>query len=286
LVKNLREAVQSGLSLKRRHLAVSLRIDAPSEEAAVARKVSDPKAPLSRPISKAVLHTTEVAKQRQEQKAEIFAIVQKLRAEDLTVSQIARRLHLNRRRFDKWLKWGEVPERSRMEPRPGLAESFREYLWERWTAGYRNGRALLAEIRNRGYVGSYSWLAHLLSKWRHTTAKANGANALPAILPTAELKKRTTIVDPVQRQISPQIAAALSTKFRKDLKRTAGRNSRSLESELPRVLCDANVSFKLSIYSSKWQSEYSSRLDGKSPDIRLAFATTIRAQTKARLACS
>jgi len=62
-------------------------------------------------------------------------------ASDFGALQIAWRLHWNRRRFDKWLKWGAVPERSRMEPRPLSAESFREYLWERWTGGCRNGRA-------------------------------------------------------------------------------------------------------------------------------------------------
>jgi len=163
LVKNLREAVERELSVKRQWLVVRM-TPPPLHPEETSPSI---KAPAAERLSRTAVLATEATKQCHEQKTELFAQVQKLRAEGLTVSQIARRLHWNRRRFDKWLKWGAVPERSRMEPRPLSAESFREYLWERWTAGCRNGRALLAEVRQLGYQGVYSPPAQLLSRWRH-----------------------------------------------------------------------------------------------------------------------
>jgi hypothetical protein len=72
---------------------------------------------------------------------------------------------------DKWIQFDELPERSRMQPRPGMPESFRDYLRQRWQAGCRHGRAPLAEIRKLGYVGCYSGLAKFLSPWRQPKAE-------------------------------------------------------------------------------------------------------------------
>ena len=75
-----------------------------------------------------------------------------MKADGLKVSQIASHLGLNRRRIDRWLRLDTLPERNRMEPRPGMVEWSRDYLRQRWEAGCRNGRTLLAEIRERGDV--------------------------------------------------------------------------------------------------------------------------------------
>jgi hypothetical protein len=69
-------------------------------------------------------------------------------------------------RIDRWIRLDRVPERNRMEPRPGMVEGFHRYLQQRWAAGCRHGRTLLAEIRERGYVGAFSTLAKCLSPWR------------------------------------------------------------------------------------------------------------------------
>jgi transposase len=51
------------------------------------------------------------------------------------VSQIARHLGINRRRIERWVRLDTLPERNRMEPRPGMVEWFRDYLQQRWAAG-------------------------------------------------------------------------------------------------------------------------------------------------------
>jgi transposase len=94
-----------------------------------------------------------------------------MKSAGMKVSQIARHLGINRRRIDRWVRLDTLPERNRMEPRPGMVEWFRGYLQQRWAAGCRHGRTPLEETRN-------------------------------ALAP---------------RQVSPQVSAALLSKFRTDL---------------------------------------------------------------------
>jgi hypothetical protein len=58
---------------------------------------------------------------------------------------------------------------------PGMPESFRDYLHQRWEAGCRHGRTLFAEIRKLGYKGCYSGLAKFLSPWRQSKAETRRA---------------------------------------------------------------------------------------------------------------
>ena len=97
-----------------------------------------------------------------------------------------------------------------MEPRPGMVESFRGYLQERWATGCRHGRTLFAEIKALGYIGAFSPLAQLLSPWRQP-------RPLESVAECAEATPQEETPRPAARQISPQAAAALLTKFRSDL---------------------------------------------------------------------
>jgi hypothetical protein len=83
----------------------------------------------------------------------------------MKVSEIDGRLGIDPRRIDKykWVRLEEFPERNQMQPRPGMSESFREYLRERWEEGCHHGRELLEGIRQLGYAGGYSRLSQLLS---------------------------------------------------------------------------------------------------------------------------
>jgi len=53
-----------------------------------------------------------------------------------------------------------------MQPPPGSAETFREYLRQGWDAGYRNGRMLFDDLRALGYGGTYKAVGKILSPWR------------------------------------------------------------------------------------------------------------------------
>ena len=122
----------------------------------------------------------------------------------MKVSQ-AKQLGLCRRRIDKWIQFDELPERSRMQPRPGMPESFRDYLRQRWEAGCRHGRTLFAEIRKLGYMGCYSGLAKFLLPWRQP--KAETRRAISGFPDASQLQVTTSRGS---TQLSPQVAALLS----------------------------------------------------------------------------
>jgi uncharacterized protein YjcR len=71
-----------------------------------------------------MMHQMEVARQRRQQKLELFRTIKQMRAAGIKVSQIANQLGLCRRRIDKWIQLDDLPERSRMQPRSGMPESF------------------------------------------------------------------------------------------------------------------------------------------------------------------
>ena len=140
----------------------------------------------------------------------------------LKITQIARRLGYNRRRFYGWAQISELPPRNRMQPREGSVGVFLDYLRRRWQEGHRNGKRLFDEIQARGYSGAYKTLAKVLAPWRHATAWAEWPEqASGSLVATAEgkaenqaghLRSKEVTSDPLEppvRRISPQVAAAL-----------------------------------------------------------------------------
>jgi Transposase len=196
LVLNLTQAVERELAVNRRQL----RIASPSAPVLPPSPTTEEVKSRSEPIrvrSSVMEHQMEVARQRRQQKLELFRTIKQIRGAGMKVNQIARQLGLCRRRIDKWIQFDELPERSRMQPRPGMAESFRDYLGQRWQAGCRHGRTLLAEIRKLGYVGCYSGLAKFLSPWRQPKTETRRPNSA---LPDASQLEATTSTS---RQLSP-----------------------------------------------------------------------------------
>ena len=177
LVLNLTQAVERELAVNRRHL----RIASPSAPALPLSPTTEEVKIQTEQIrvrSSIVLQQMEVARQRRQQKLELFGTIKQMRAAGMKVSQIARQLGLCRRRIDKWIQLDELPERSRMQPRSGMPESFLDYLRQRWEAGCRHGRTLFTEIRKLGYMGCYSGLAKFIAPWRQP--KAEPRRPIPA----------------------------------------------------------------------------------------------------------
>jgi transposase len=210
LVLNLTQAVERELAVNRRQL----RIASPSAPELPSSPTEEVKSQTNqiRVRSSIVMQQMEVAQQRRQQKLELFRTIKQMRAAGMKVSQIASQLGLCRRRIDKWIQLDELSERNRMQPRPGMPESFRDYLRQRWEAGCRHGRTLLAEIRKLGYVGCYSGLAKFLSPWRQPKAETRRA---VSAFPDASQLEATTLTG--SRQLSPQVAAALLAKLPAEL---------------------------------------------------------------------
>src|ERR1700722_13043539 len=206
LVLNLTQAVERKLAVNRRHL----RIASPSAPALPLSPTTEEVKIQTEQVrfrSSIVLQQMEVARQRRQQKLELFQTIKQMRGAGMKVSQIARQLGLCRRRIDKWIQRDDRPEGSRMQPRSGMPESFRDYLRQRWEAGCRHGRTLLAEIRKLGYVGCYSGLAKFLSPGRQP--KAETRRAISAFPDASQLEPT---ISTGSRQLSPQVAAALLSK--------------------------------------------------------------------------
>ena len=101
-----------------------------------------------------------------------------------------------------------------MASKPCTPAYFGALLAQRWAEGITTIRHLLAEIRHRGYTGSFSHLARFLAPWRSYELSLNGdEQALAEQNERAPVRVRT--LDPMTgRAISPLIAAALCVKPR------------------------------------------------------------------------
>ena len=83
-----------------------------------------------------------------------------------SVGEIARKLGLGRRRVERWVRRIDLPDRNTMASKPCTPAYFGVLLERRWAEGITKVRHLLAEIRHRGYTGSFSHLARFLAPWR------------------------------------------------------------------------------------------------------------------------
>lgn len=204
LIQNLQQAVQLELTCQRAHLTIPAeelaRPSEAKEEPVNAVAVSQPRRVWRNPSQDVV------RQQRRQQKVELFEMVKSLRAQGWKVIDIMRQAGISRGLADKWLRLEECPPRAKRTSRPGMAEDFREELWARWEQGQQEGKQLFAEIRERGYVGSYASLMRFLAPWRSARG-AGSMNSQPseAIHPGAV------------RHISPRTAVALLSKPKPEL---------------------------------------------------------------------
>jgi len=208
LTLNLTQAVERELAVQRQYLQL-----APSKtlEVQVPRQLDQAKIAGRQVPTQSIVWQQEVerARQRRQENVALFQTLHRMKAAGLTVTDMAKELGLNRRRLSRWLCLDALPERNRMQPRPGMSEAFREYLRQRWEEGCRHGRTLFAEVRELGYVGCFSRLAALLSPWRQLSART------PAPLPQTPLMAET--ITAPGRRVSPQVAAALLGKIGSEL---------------------------------------------------------------------
>lgn len=106
-----------------------------------------------------------------------------------------------------------------------MPKSFRGDLRQRWDAGCRHGRTLFAEIRELGYVGSFSGLAKLVSPWRQSPV-----DSTPGLLEATPLDE---IPAPASRQIFPQVATALLSRICAELSPQQGEAVDTLKQQCP-----------------------------------------------------
>lgn len=93
-----------------------------------------------------------------------FMEIRQLHHDGLSVSEIARRLSLDRKTVQKYLR--DAPRRYERKARHWKLDPWRAYLRERWEQGVKNAARLYLEIRQRGYTGGRTQVRALVSPWR------------------------------------------------------------------------------------------------------------------------
>jgi transposase len=90
--------------------------------------------------------------------------IQGLYQQGVAVSEIARRLGMDRKTVRKYLHKAPVPYAR--PDRPKKVDPFCAYLRERWEQGVTNAYQLFREIQKRGYPGGVTQVGHLVHPWR------------------------------------------------------------------------------------------------------------------------
>ena len=82
----------------------------------------------------------------------------------LSVSEIARRLDIDRKTVRKYLK--EALREYECKPKSWKVDPWRGYLRERWEQGVHNASRLFREMRKGGYEGCYTQVKKAAHGWR------------------------------------------------------------------------------------------------------------------------
>jgi transposase len=82
--------------------------------------------------------------------------IQELRRQGLSISQIGVLSGYDRKTIRKYLEHPKVPRYGPRPKRGSQLEPFEPYIQERLAAGVWNAVVLLAELKERGYVGGYT----------------------------------------------------------------------------------------------------------------------------------
>ena len=151
---------------------------------------------------------------RQAVRQELFDEIRALFEGGSSVREIAGKLGPGRRRVERWVRRIDLPDLNTMASKPCTPAYFGALLARRWAEGITKVRRLFAEIRHRGYTGSYSHLARFLAPWRSCEPSFDGDEQGRAEQEEpAPVRVRT--LDPMTgRAISPLTAAALCVKPR------------------------------------------------------------------------
>ena len=159
--------------------------------------------------SDAVAPTRLIRRERQAVRQQLFDEIRALFEGGSSIGEIAHKLGLGRRRVERWVRRIDLPDRNTMASTPSTPAYFGVLLGRRWAEGITKIRHLFAEIRHRGYTGSFSHLARFLAPWRGGEPSLEGAEQEePAPVPVRTLDPMTG------RVISPLTAAALCVKPR------------------------------------------------------------------------
>jgi transposase len=154
----------------------------------------------------------ELATQRRQRRLATYEQVWALHRQGWSGEAIARQLGMGRTPVFRYLHAPTFPERKgRADRGKSILNAYKDYLVQRWNAGCRDARQLWAELRHRGYRGSYPTVA----RYTHRLRQAQG------VAPRQRLigKPLVAVSDPRQQPLTARRVAWLVV--RREDQRTA-----------------------------------------------------------------
>ena len=176
LLKNLREAL---IRLADRHAASILKAvesfpSLPSEPSTTPPVPESPASAFAAPPPE----RSENKSQSRAKRLALFERVMDLSHQGLSQRAIAHRLGIDRGTVRRFVAAPRFPERCYNHPhRCRTIDRFIDYLRVRWSEGCHNAVSLAAELKSRGFEGSYYPVRRLVAAWRI------GENFIPGRLP-------------------------------------------------------------------------------------------------------
>ena len=191
------------------HLMQNLRENIEREMTSVSRGAGRPRLPAVEGDRHEVIR-----RQSRLSRQALFVNAKRMHVAGRTFGDIAVEMGVDRRTVAKWVALEDLPDRQRSAIKPSSPLYFQEFLERQWAAGDRSGRRLFHDVRNRGYIGSFSHLERLLSTWRKGAPPGQTPSPPPQPPPAkVEPLGETPAIDPTTGwQISPMVAASLCMK--------------------------------------------------------------------------
>lgn len=99
-------------------------------------------------------------------RVEKYETVKKLRSEGVSISEISRRLRMDRHLARHFSRCDEYPEVKPAFRKISPLVKYQDYIRQRWNEGCGNAKQIYQELLKLGYVGSYDTLMRFLRVWR------------------------------------------------------------------------------------------------------------------------
>lgn len=129
--------------------------------------------PLSAPLPRA--ERQKSVERTRLKRVQRYEEVRALYLQELTLSEIARRLHMGRMTVQKFAYADTYPETAVFRARASILHPYEAYIQERWQQGCRNASRLHREIVEKGYTGKRKQVARLVA---HLRQQLKAGNAL------------------------------------------------------------------------------------------------------------
>jgi transposase len=166
LLKNLGDAVEAFLQRNHHRLPVAAPAEM-SSPADVGPTLTSAQKASSSP-GRLTCHEQERLR-RHARRVDRYEAVRELIRQGLSIRAVARTLDLSRTTVHRYLRADTFPEMSPRRKRSSILDPHRAYLEQRWREGCHNGRDLLCELRERGYIGGPTVVADAVSALRRST---------------------------------------------------------------------------------------------------------------------